>query len=173
MPEQHEQSKLNVVERVFEFLLWNSRLGVLLAVVFGILSSLVLFVIGSMEIWHTVLGNIGTHSDYSQILIGIISGIDLYLIGIVLMIFSFGIYELFISKIEIARLHKDLSILDIGSLDELKNKLLKVIIMVLIVSFFRSILSSNFQTPLELFYFALSILAISIGAHFIRKIDHE
>ena len=37
------------------------------------------------------------------------------------MIFGFGIYELFISKIDIARRNKNITILEIESLDELKK----------------------------------------------------
>ena len=40
---------------------------------------------------------------HSHILAHVITAVDLYLIGVVLLIFSFGIYELFISKIDIAR----------------------------------------------------------------------
>ena len=39
----------------------------------------------------------------SEMLLELITAIDLYLIGVVLLIFGFGIYELFISKIDIAR----------------------------------------------------------------------
>ena len=66
-----------------------------------------------------------------------ISAVDLYLIGIVLLIFGFGIYELFISKIDIAREDLSVTILEIENLDELKNKIIKVIVMVLIVSFLK------------------------------------
>ena len=95
----------------------------------------------------------------------------MYLIGVVLLIFSFGIYELFISKIDIARNNPELTILEIENLDELKNKIIKVIIMVLIVSFFKRIIyiTKLFDTPIEMLYFALAILALSIGVFLIKK----
>jgi uncharacterized membrane protein YqhA len=69
------------------------------------------------------------------------------LIGLVLLIFGFGIYELFISELEIARLGDEFgNILEVSNLDDLKNKIIKVIIMVLIVSFFQRILSMEFFT---------------------------
>jgi uncharacterized membrane protein YqhA len=112
-------------------------------------------------------------SMHKEILIKFIEAIDLYLIGVVLLIFSFGIYELFISKIDVARLDESVTILEIKDLDELKNKIIKVIIMVLIVSFFSKILQSSeeYDTPLEMLYFALSILALSVGVYLI-KIKH-
>ena len=64
-----------------------------------------------------------------------------------LLIFGFGIYELFISELEIARLGDEFgNILEVSNLDDLKNKIIKVIIMVLIVSFFQRILSMEFFT---------------------------
>ena len=84
---------------------------------------------------------------------------------------EFGIYELFISKIDIARADEGVTILEIENLEELKNKIIKVIIMVLIVSFFERILkiSETFTDPIDMAYFALSILALSLGVYFIRK----
>ena len=40
----------------------------------------------------------------NELLFQIISSIDLFLIGIVLLIFGFGVYELFISEIEFAKI---------------------------------------------------------------------
>ena len=104
-------------------------------------------------------------------LLELITAIDLYLIGVVLLIFGFGIYELFISKIDIARADIGVTILEIENLDELKNKIIKVIIMVLIVSFFESVLkmSMEYNEPLEMLYFALSIFFLSLGVYFIKK----
>jgi uncharacterized protein (TIGR00645 family) len=166
-------------EQLFEALLWKSRLIIILAVIFGVLASAALFLTGSYEIWHTVthiLPGHGGEPDYSKLLIGIIGAVDLYLIGIVLLIFSFGIYELFISDIDAARQGNEKehnNILEITSLDELKNKLLKVVIMVLIVTFFKSVLSAQFQTPLEILYFGVAILAVAVCSYFIRNIESE
>ena len=78
----------------------------LLAVVFGAISAMLLFVAGSSEIVSSVFHSVTLSPfeiDYTTMVSGIIGGIDLYLIGMVLLIFSFGIYELAISKIDIAR----------------------------------------------------------------------
>ena len=172
------KSPRNLLERLFEELLWKSRLIILLAVIFGVIASAALFLTGSYEIWHTITQIIPPENhepDYSKLLIGIIGAIDLYLIGIVLLIFSFGIYELFISEIDNARSegNREHTILEISSLDELKTKLLKVIIMVLIVTFFKTVLSASFQTPLEILYFSLSILAVAVCSYFLRHRESE
>jgi uncharacterized membrane protein YqhA len=162
----------SMFERVFETALWNTRYVVFLGVLFSIIAAISLFVIGSYEIvqaiaYHTPLTD--PDSYHENLLVKIIGAIDLYLIGIVLMIFGFGIYELFISQIDIARTNTMITILEIENLDELKNKIIKVIIMVLIVSFFERVLKMEFETPIEMLYFAISIFSLSFGVYFIRK----
>ena len=107
----------------------------------------------------------------NELLFNIISSIDLFLIGIVLLIFGFGVYELFISEINFAKDKFADSTLKINSLDQLKNKIIKVIIIVLIVKFFEKVLklSHNFTTPNDLILFSLSILAICIGYYLINR----
>ena len=100
-----------------------------------------------------------------------ISAVDLYFIGIVLLIFGFGIYELFISKIDIAREDLSVTILEIENLDELKNKIIKVIVMVLRVSFFERVLkmSDSYSSSMDMLWFAISIFAISFGVYYLKK----
>jgi uncharacterized membrane protein YqhA len=163
----------SLIERVFESALWSSRLIVILAVVFGIFSVILLFVAGSAEILHSFQEAVSISSmevDYTTLLSGIIGGVDLYLIGMVLLIFSFGIYELSISKIDVARSSESYhSLLEIANLDDLKNKIIKVIIMVLIVSFFQRILSMKFTTSTDMLFMAVSIGVICIGVHFLQQ----
>ena len=168
--------KNNPLERIFEATLWQSRLIIILAVVFSLFGSIALFFAGSFEIYYTLVHMFpeGAHEpDYAKLLIGSIGAVDLYLIGIVLLIFAFGVYELFISKIDIAHEGDKHNLLEITSLDELKSKLVKVIIMVLIVSFFRTVLSTSFQTPLEMLYLGLAILAVAASTFFMGKLDKE
>ena len=170
---QEEQS---LFERLWEKVLWNTRYVVVLAVGFSVLAAITLFILGSYEILHAIieknpLTNLEYKDDHTQMLIKIITAIDLYLIGVVLLIFGFGIYELFISKIDIARATDGGAILEIENLDELKNKIIKVIIIVLIVTFFERILkiSQSYTEPIEMLYFAISVFALSLGVYFMRK----
>ncbi len=54
------------------------------------------------------------------------------------------LYELIISQIDIAQMSAASRILEIKSLDELKDKLAKVIIMVLIVGFFKRAMNTTY-----------------------------
>lgn len=168
-----------MLEKLFEGAIWNSRFIVLLAVVFGLLGAIILFIVASMDIWNvathtfTVLTT-GIHPEefHEDIVAGIIGAVDLYLIAVVMFIFSFGLYELFISDIDQAEGKNGAKLLAIHSLDQLKDKIAKVIVMVLIVNFFQRVLHTNFTTPLEMLYFALSIAALAIGLNFLSKVGH-
>lgn len=125
----------------FENVLWNTRFIVIIAVILSIISSISLFLIGGWDIIQaTIFNNPIFNQDINNsndLLFKIISSIDLFLIGIVLLIFGFGVYELFISEIDFAKDKFADSTLKINSLDQLKNKIIKVIIIVLIVKFLR------------------------------------
>ena len=163
------------MSNIFEKILWNARYITILAVVLSIVSSFTLLVIGSWEIIEAVIfynplfdESITNNND---LLFKIISAIDLFLIGIVLLIFGFGIYELFVSDIDFTNSKFNESTLKIKDLDQLKNKIIKVIIIVLIVKFFEKILkfSENFKDPIDILYFSLSILSICFGYYLINR----
>lgn len=167
-----------MLEKFIENALWKSRFIVILAVIFGFMGSVILFIVASVDVINVAkfiftTFTQGTHPEHfhEDIVAGIIGAVDLYLIAVVMLIFSFGIYELFISKIDAACTPKECnSILNISSLDQLKDKLAKVIIMVLVVNYFQRVLHTNYQTPLELLYFALAIVALAVGLYFTGKV---
>ena len=167
---------MKFLEQAFEWLLWESRLFILLAVIFGMIGGIVLFVIASFDIYHVTIyafDALTSHhhpANFHEKIVGdIIGAVDLYLIAVVMLLFSFGLYELFISKIDAAEHSESSKILQIHSLDQLKDKLAKVIIMVLIVSFFKRVINMTYSGPLEMFYLAGSILALAIGLYFMHK----
>jgi len=171
---------MKFLELLFEGTIWRSRFVVLLAVIFGLVGAFILFVVASLDIWgvatysyHTIITHAHPPKFHEDIVGGIIGAVDLYLIAVVMFIFSFGLYELFISEIDEAMGdEKATKILSITSLDQLKDKIAKVIVMVLVVSFFQRVLHTDFHTALEMFYFALSILALSLGLYFLSKVGH-
>lgn len=168
-----------MLERFFENLLVKSRLVTILPVIFGLIGAFVLFFIASYDVikvlkyvfeyFTLAKSNIDLHEDIVGLIIG---AVDLYLMALVLFIFSFGIYELFISEIEEFKQTKQSKVLEVHSLDQLKDKLAKVIIMVLVVNFFQRILQMQLDTVLDMAYLAGSILALCIGLYFLHKSDH-
>ena len=172
-----------MLEKIFENAMWKTRLFVLFAVIFGLLGSIVLFIVASMDIFEVLKYTVdvylnGLHPEkfHEEIVSKIIGAVDLYLIAVVMLIFSFGIYELFISKIDAACNEENencSTILAIHSLDQLKDKIAKVIIMVLIVNYFQRVLHTKYETPLELLYFALAITALAVGLYFLGKVGKK
>ena len=165
-----------MIEKFFESALWSSRFITLLAVIFSILAAFSLFFLASADLYHVVIATyqyffMGVHpvNFHADVVADIIGAIDLYLIAVVLLIFGFGIYELFISEIDVAKGTGGEKILYVSSLDELKDKIAKVIVMVLVVSFFQRVLHAEYKGALEMLYFAISIMALSLGLYFLHK----
>ena len=165
------QRKFRKLELFFEALIWNFRFFILVPVVFSLLSALRLIVIGTIDIWAGLTLVIDPDDPEGITTIKtvtyIIGGVDYYLIGIVLLIFAFGIYELFISEIEI-RHQDDSSILQSASLEELKGKLVNVIVVALIVSLFKQMLTIEIGKLSDVIYISLAILLISISQYLLH-----
>ena len=94
------------------------------------------------------------------------------MIGIALLIFGYGVYELIISDID-PRI-KGLSperrnILNINSLESLKQKLTNVIVVALIVTAFKLMISFQVQTISELLQFCGFVLMLSLSAWVVGK----
>lgn len=161
---------------LFEKLMWNARLFIILAVILSLVGSILLFVVASVDIIKAAkqtylyyIGSLGDEADIHTILLNtIIMAIDLYLIAVVLLIFAFGLYELFISKIEVKEENQS-KILEIHTLDQLKDKLAKVIVMALIVAFFSKVLNMEMKTTQDMLFFAISILSLAVGLYFLHK----
>ena len=99
-----------MLERLFESSLWSSRFIVILAVVFGLIGAVILFTVASFDIYDTLNFVVNTYISHGHpenfhedVVGGIIGAVDLYLIGVVMLLFSFGLYELFISEIDVAK----------------------------------------------------------------------
>ena len=103
----------------------------------------------------------------------IVEVVDGYLLATVMLIFSLGLYELFISEIDQAHGSKSSSkILVINSLDDLKSRLAKVILMILIVTLFKEALRMEIGSPLDLVYLGASIALISLALYFTHASEH-
>ena len=170
------------MERAFESTLWASRFMVIMAVVFGLIGAIALFIVASVDVYDTAKMVISTYMNHlhpkhfhEDVVGGIIGAVDLYLIGVVMILFSFGLYELFISEIDAAKEEdgEDNKILAIHSLDQLKDKISKVIVMVLVVGFFQKVGHTEYNGALEMLYFALSITAVAVGLYFLGKVGHK
>ncbi len=172
------------VEQTFEKFLWNSRFIVLCAVISSMISSVILFVVATVDVFELIQkvfryvmlpGSDRTADAYEEFhgeVVGhIIGAIDDFLLATVLFIFALGLYELFISKIDEAEREATTSsrILLIHSLDDLKDRLAKVVLMILIVTFFKNVIHTTFDEPLNILYLGVGILFIALALYFTHK----
>ncbi len=150
---------------------------VFFAVISAIISALVMIITGTYDVI-LVLQNMTTafssHENYeafSKTTVSLlVSAIDDYLIATVFLIFGIGLYELFISKIDVAEKDESSSkVLIIHDLDQLKEKIAKVVIMVLIVTFFKHAVSYHYEDMLQLLYLSIGILLIAVSVYLTHK----
>lgn len=164
------------LEQVFEGMLWRSRLVVIFAVVVSLLSALSMFYLATIDAYFMIshlgeyasssLDNLARVELRNQTITHVVEIVDGYLLGTVLLIFGLGLYELFISKIDQAEGKETSSnVLLINSLDDLKGRLAKVILMILIVKFFEHAIGMNFTMPHELLYLAGGIALIGLALY--------
>jgi len=115
--------------------------------------------------WSQITGVQDTADNSVSLVALFVSSVDIYLFATVLLIFSNGLYELFIKRIDPSSgLHHESSgrhWLRVRSLDDLKSSLGKVILMILIVWFFEKSLVVGYHSALDLLYLGVSILLVS------------
>ena len=165
---------------MFEKTLWNSRFIVILAVLASLVSSLILFFIATADVVSVAVKSaryglgageyaaMGYDEFHSYVVGHIIGAVDDFLLATVLLIFAFGLYELFIGKIDEAEGDEKLSskILLIKNLDDLKDRLSKVVLIILIVTFFKNALGARFDEPIEILYLGGGILLVALALYF-------
>jgi len=170
------------MEKIFESFLWKSRLVVLAAVIISLVSSLAMFYMASVDSAYMIIHLLDYPSldDESRLALRsttithVVELIDGYLLAIVLLIFALGLYELFISKIDEAENADNASqVLVIHSLDDLKARLSKVIVMILIVKYFEHALEMHFASPLDLLAFAAGIALIGLALYLTHAADSK
>ena len=168
------------VEHVFEHFLWYFRLVIVLGVVGLLMGSSVVFILGILETAHLVGNFVATlwmnHLHlaeetgrglltYNELMMSVIKTVDDFLVGIVLLIFGLGSYDLFISRIDPALNQTDIrpNWLIFSSLEELKGVLGKVVLMILTITFLQVSVNMEFSTPLHLVYLGAGIAMVSLG----------
>ncbi len=167
------------IERIFERLLWGSRLIVIVAVVASVIVALVMFYIATTDVVFLVAGvrsyvdpGLGTAERQHAHLVTLarVAGIvDGYLFAAIMLIFALGLYELFVSRIEAAeRSEIAPRLLLIRSVDDLKERLAKVVFLILIVRYFEFALEAPVRGGLDLLYLAIGIALVALSLFLTR-----
>ncbi len=174
---------MKFLESLFEGSLWNSRFVILAAVVGSLFAGFAIFYMATVDVVYLVMHTMH-YADASMTeearkilhdstVSHIVEVVDGYLLATVMLIFSLGLYELFISDIDQAHGNKASSkILVIGSLDDLKSRLAKVIIMIMIVTLFEEALNMKMSSPIDLLYLGGSIALIALALYLTHSAEH-
>ncbi len=94
----------------------------------------------------------------------------MFLIATFLIIFSRGLYQLFIGPLETPSYGK---VFEIGSLEDLKTKLGKIIIMAMIVLIFKQMLKAQLSSALDFLFVSLALISIAAALYLSHKETHE
>jgi len=163
-------------ERLFEGSLWNSRFVIMFAVVGSLFAGFAIFYLATVDVFYLVqhalhyaspdLTDEARKALHDSTVSHIVEVVDGYLLGTVMLIFSLGLYELFISDIDQAHGTKASSkILVINNLDDLKSRLAKVILMIMIVTLFEESLNMKLTAPIDLLYLGGSIALVGLALY--------
>jgi uncharacterized membrane protein YqhA len=166
------------VETVF-----RTRYLSVIAVIFGALGAVLMFVIGAVTTIDAILTYFGGHEDSAfssdaalAATVEIVSSLDQFLLGMVLLVFAYGVYSLWVvadSTVwaeERTRLHAP-DWLNIASVTDLKVKLLEVVAVLLAVLFLKGVLKnpdtawSDLVVPISVVLFALTVWLIRRAGH--------
>jgi uncharacterized membrane protein YqhA len=173
---------LKFLENLFEGSLWNSRFVIFLAVIGSLFASFAIFYMATVDVvilvQHTLhyadssLTEEARKVLHDSTVSHIVEVVDGYLLAVVLLIFSLGLYELFISDIDQAHGSKASSkILVISNLDDLKSRLAKVILMIMIVTLFEEALNMHIAQPIDLVYMGAAIALIALSLYLTHAAD--
>ncbi|KAF7127630.1 hypothetical protein RHSIM_Rhsim11G0038000 [Rhododendron simsii] len=124
-----------------------------------------------------------------KLLIIILFAPDIYLLGTVMLVFGMGLYELFISNLDIAKVQSEEKVahrsnlfglftlkerpewLEVKSINELKTKLGHVIVMLLLIGLFDKSKKAAIHTPVDLLCFSASVLLCSGCLYLLSKLN--
>ncbi len=147
-----------MLKRILE----NSRFLVLIAVIGSLIGTVALLILGIYEIVEIILEVSHGSIESKKIVLGLIEIIDTFLMATVFLIISIGLYELFIdSTLKLPEW------LEINSLDDLKAKLVGVVVIVLSVIFLGN--TANWKGGQEILYLGGGIAAVIFALTYFLK----
>jgi uncharacterized membrane protein YqhA len=133
-----------------------SRFVVAVPAVGSIIGSFTLMVIGTWEILMSIIKLVDTSVPLKESVVTILTAVDTLLLATVLLVIGYGLYELFV----------DASVqlppwLEISSLDDLKAKLIGVVVAIIAVVFLGVLVDSS--DPNDVMLIGIGAGAVVIG----------
>jgi uncharacterized membrane protein YqhA len=147
---------------LFSRLLSQTRYIILLPVLGAWLAALITLGFGAYEVVLAVTNFFSTVIDPEKVVklsvINLIEAVDLFLLGTAFYLISLGLYELFIDENAPVP-----NWLEIHDLDDLKNKLINIVVVVLGVQFLAQVLSGKVDSNLLPYGAAIGVVILALG----------
>jgi uncharacterized membrane protein YqhA len=156
--------------------LWNSRLAVVVAVVASLVVALVMLYVATVDVVY-LLAKVAHYASpalasderahlHGTIVAQVAAIVDGYLFAAIMIIFGIGLYELFVGKIEAAeKFNAGSNVLAVRDLDDMKERLAKVIFLILVVRYFEYALEQPIGSALDLLYLAIGIGLVALSIY--------
>lgn len=142
-------------------LLSVTRFTILFPVIGAWIAALLSLGFGAYEVVLTIFlipASVGDKA-LKGLVLNLIEAVDLFLLGTAFYLISLGLYELFINKNAVLP-----EWLIINNLDDLKNKLLKVLVVVLVVQFLAQVLA--WKSGVDILYIGTAVALVVIAVSF-------
>jgi uncharacterized membrane protein YqhA len=115
-----------------------TRYAVFVPAIASIIGAILLMGQGSIEILQVVINALTSENGLKETIVEVLTAVDAILLGTVLLVIGYGLYELFIdTEIEVPLW------LRVEDLDDLKSKLIGVVVAILAVVFVGVFVDSN------------------------------
>jgi uncharacterized membrane protein YqhA len=115
-----------------------TRFSVFVPALASMLGALLLMAQGSIAVVQSVLGAIANQTPLKDSIVDVLTAVDAILLGTVLLVIGYGLYELFVDT--------NISVpawLQINDLDDLKSKLIGVVVAIIAVIFVGVLVDAN------------------------------
>jgi len=136
-----------------------SRFVVAVPAIGSILGAFILMVIGTWEIIRSFLALVDPDVDLKESVVAILTAIDTLLLATVLLVIGYGLYELFVDAT--VRLPPWL---EIKSLDDLKAKLIGVVVAIIAVVFLGVLVDSTDANDVMLIGIGAGAVVVGLAA---------
>lgn len=160
--------------------IFRTRYVSVVAVVFGAIGAVLMFIIGAVTTIDSVVTYFGGHEDAAlsnaaalAATVEIVSALDQFLLGLVLLVFAFGVHSLWImpdTAEEDSKIRAP-SWIKVTSVTDLKVQLIEVVAVLLAVLFLKGVLSnpetvwSDLVVPIAVVLFAWTVWLIRRAGH--------
>lgn len=148
----------------------------LICVIVSMVSAGLIALVSAAELIHVAhLGyefilDTGNGSAKVAFVISVIELIDMIIFAGILFIFSFGLYELYIDKLDPATgTETSERLLNITSIDKLKKKLGHLILMLFVIKLFSYFVTIVVNEPLDFMMMSASVLMVAIALYLTNK----